>query len=160
MIWTYPWPVWLSQLEHCPLHQKVLGSVPGQVTYPDCGFDTQLLVNVFLSHQCSFCSSSLSKTYENTFLGEDKKIRVLVKSYSLTDFLVDFFTYLNSITEIWSHDCKFVPPLNSVKFCFMCFEIVLVAHAFVIMSSLWTDLLLWSILFMLCNILCSGVYFV
>ena len=28
-----PWLVWLSWLEYCPIHQKVAGSIPSQVTY-------------------------------------------------------------------------------------------------------------------------------
>lgn len=33
-----PWPIWLSWLvEHCPVHQQVTGSIPGQGTCPGCG---------------------------------------------------------------------------------------------------------------------------
>ena len=28
----WPWPVWLSGLEHCPLSPRVAGSIPGQGT--------------------------------------------------------------------------------------------------------------------------------
>ena len=31
-----PWLVWLSWLEHCPIHQKVGGSIPSQGTYLGC----------------------------------------------------------------------------------------------------------------------------
>ena len=31
-----------SWLEHDPIHQKVAGSIPGQGTYLGCGFDCQL----------------------------------------------------------------------------------------------------------------------
>ena len=33
--------VWLSWLQHCPVHQKVAGSIPSQDTYLGCGFDPQ-----------------------------------------------------------------------------------------------------------------------
>ena len=32
----------LSWLEHCPIHQKVAGSIPALGTYLGCGFDPQL----------------------------------------------------------------------------------------------------------------------
>ena len=30
---------WVSWLEHCPVHQKVVGSIPSQDIYPGCRFD-------------------------------------------------------------------------------------------------------------------------
>ena len=38
---TSPWPVWLSRLEHRPINQKVMGSIPGQDTHLGCGFEPQ-----------------------------------------------------------------------------------------------------------------------
>ena len=35
------WPAWLTWLEHCPVHQKVTGLIPGQGTYVGCRFDAQ-----------------------------------------------------------------------------------------------------------------------
>lgn len=32
-----PWPLWLIWLEHHFIHQQVVGSIPGQDTYPGCG---------------------------------------------------------------------------------------------------------------------------
>ena len=37
-----PWQVWLSWLEHRPIHQKVAGLIPNQDMYLDCGFNTRL----------------------------------------------------------------------------------------------------------------------
>ena len=37
-----PWLVWLSLLEHHPINQMVVGSIPGQSTYPRCGFNPHL----------------------------------------------------------------------------------------------------------------------
>ena len=37
-----PWPVWLSRLECHLLNQVVVGSIPGQDTYPSCGFNPRL----------------------------------------------------------------------------------------------------------------------
>ena len=36
-----PWLVWLSWLEHCPIHQKVVDLIPGQGTYLGCRFCPQ-----------------------------------------------------------------------------------------------------------------------
>ena len=33
---------WLSWLEHRPIHQKIVCSIPSQSTYQGCGFDLQL----------------------------------------------------------------------------------------------------------------------
>lgn len=33
---TWALPEWLSWLEYCPLHQKVVGSISGQGTYLGC----------------------------------------------------------------------------------------------------------------------------
>ena len=38
-IQMWPWPVWLSWLQHCAVHWKVAGSIPDQVTYVGYGFD-------------------------------------------------------------------------------------------------------------------------
>ena len=38
-LWKVALAGWLSWLEHHPVHQKVAGSIPGQGTYPGCGFD-------------------------------------------------------------------------------------------------------------------------
>ena len=35
------WPVWLSWLEHCPVNQKVVGSIPSQSTCLGCRFSSQ-----------------------------------------------------------------------------------------------------------------------
>lgn len=39
MCTEWAWLEWLSWFEHCLVHQKAPGSVPGQHTYPGCGFD-------------------------------------------------------------------------------------------------------------------------
>ena len=38
---SMPLLVWAIWLEHCPIHQKVGGSIPGQGTYQGYGFDSQ-----------------------------------------------------------------------------------------------------------------------
>ena len=75
---------WLSWLKRHPIHQKVVGSIPGQGTFLGCGFDPQMgcvqVCNwlVFLTLMFSlhprphpvfpFLSQINLKT---TFLGED-----------------------------------------------------------------------------------------
>ena len=41
-----PWPVWLSWLEHHPIHQKVTDLIPRQSTCLDCGFRPCSGINV------------------------------------------------------------------------------------------------------------------
>ena len=74
------WPVWLSWLEHHPLDQRVVGSIPRQGTYPGCGFNPWLGRvwqgnQITVSH--SDVSPSLSLYNEKISLGKDKnKINV------------------------------------------------------------------------------------
>ena len=48
----------LSGLEHCPIHQKVVGSIPGQGTYVGSRYNAppgmyrRQLISVCLSHRC------------------------------------------------------------------------------------------------------------
>ena len=34
-----PWPMWLSWLEHHPLNQRAMDSIPSHGSYPVCGLD-------------------------------------------------------------------------------------------------------------------------
>ena len=75
---------WLSFLEHCPVHLKVTGSIPGQGTYLGCKFDPQSgciweatnryfsLTLMFLSLSLSL-PSSFSKINKDISLGKDSK---------------------------------------------------------------------------------------
>ena len=82
------WLVWISWLEHHDsVDQRVAGSIPGQGTYPVCGFDLQLGCiqeanwSTFLSHiDIFFLSYSLTftpllslKAMKKKSLGEDLK---------------------------------------------------------------------------------------
>ena len=42
-LYLKPFLVWLSWLEHGPIHQKIKGSIPHQSTYLGCGFNPQLV---------------------------------------------------------------------------------------------------------------------
>ena len=77
---------WLSWLEHCSIHQKWVGSIPGQGTYLEGGFDPIIGAHtggnwsMFLphSHQCSLSFSLslsllLSLKLINMSSGEDWK---------------------------------------------------------------------------------------
>ena len=58
---------WLSCLEHCPVHQKVAGSIPGPGMYLGSGFDPQLGVfslSLFLSLSLKSISISLGKNFK------------------------------------------------------------------------------------------------
>ena len=76
---------WFSWLEHCPIHQKIVGLIPVQGICLGCRFDPRLgqvqeATNRCFSHtdmcvcvSLSF-SLSLSQIDENIFLDEDQKI--------------------------------------------------------------------------------------
>ena len=59
---NHPWPVWPGCLERHPVDRRVMGSIPGQGTYPDWGAYEKATNSVSLSHQCFslFLSPSLS----------------------------------------------------------------------------------------------------
>ena len=42
---------WLSWLEHCSIHQKVVGSIPSQGTYLDCGFNSPTILPISIAHE-------------------------------------------------------------------------------------------------------------
>ena len=50
---------WLSWLEHCPIRQKVVGSIPSQGTYLGCRFDPQLGYVWEATNRCFSFSLSL-----------------------------------------------------------------------------------------------------
>ena len=60
---------WLSQLRHHPVHQKVVGSIPGQGTCLGCGFDPcwgkfrRQLIGGCFSLTSMFLSLSLKSIY-------------------------------------------------------------------------------------------------
>lgn len=59
-----PWPVWLSWLEHCPMHQKVTGSIPSQGKYLVCKINPRSwhvgeVTDRCVSHQCFLLSLTL-----------------------------------------------------------------------------------------------------
>lgn len=35
----WPWPAWLRRWEPRPLHQRTVGSIPGEETWPGCRFN-------------------------------------------------------------------------------------------------------------------------
>ena len=51
-----PWPVWLSWLEHHPVHEKFGGLIPRQGTHLGCGFSPQSARVWEATYQCFFLS--------------------------------------------------------------------------------------------------------
>ena len=58
-------PVWLSWLEHCPIHWMVVGSIPVQGTYLGCRFDPPSGCVQGTTTRCLSLSFSLYKQWNN-----------------------------------------------------------------------------------------------
>ena len=67
-----PWLVWLSWLEHHPIHQKFAGSIPSQGVYLGCGFSWGMRQPINVSVSLSL-SLSLSLISINASSGKDFK---------------------------------------------------------------------------------------
>ncbi|KAF6074873.1 hypothetical protein HJG60_009296 [Phyllostomus discolor] len=61
----HPLPVWLSWLEHCPIHQKTGGLIPGQGTRLGCAFDLWSISDTQKNGIVSQTTSSFSLTISN-----------------------------------------------------------------------------------------------
>ena len=106
-----PWPVWAIWLEHCPIHQKVGGSIPGQGTYWGYRFDShsgaykRRPIHVSLLHWCFSLSlpSSLSLKSVHIFLKiKKKKIGVSKPYFPLKETRT---SWRNCWFQVWSQKC-------------------------------------------------------
>ena len=81
-------PVQVSQLEHCPIHQKAGGLIPGQDTYLGYRFNPSLGHVREATNWCFSLSSSVCKINKSTLAGEDLKTKIRVKRLSLMTVLL------------------------------------------------------------------------
>ena len=81
-LWLHPLTIevaqagWFREVEHCPIHQNVVGSIPSEGTYLDCRFDPQLGHVWGATDQClclTMISFSLYYQLKKISPGEDWK---------------------------------------------------------------------------------------
>ena len=124
MLKIYPTALagWISWFEHCPMHQKVAGSIPGQGTLPKVvgsissrGMCRKQWIDVCLSHCCFSFSPFFSLKSINVSSGEDFFLKKIYLQVLCSLILILHFSHFNHFTHKIPKGTSSIQSLRSVS---------------------------------------------